>query len=290
MGTVVSLDGVLVDPEKAAISVFDRGFLYGDSVYEVLRTYRGVPFELDAHLVRLEDSARRIGMELPVPLTTIAAEIEAAQRATGTGEAYVRVIVTRGAGPISLDPNMAIDPRRIVIAMPVSPPPPHVYEKGAGVVLAGVRRNLREAIDPRAKTGNYLNSVLAVSETKKRGAIEAIMLDHRDQVTEGASSNVFAVVGGVVLTPPLDAGILEGVTRSVVMKVARASGISVLEVPLTEPALKEAHEVFITSSIREVVPIVRVDDTTIGDGKPGATTQKIRALFAAYVASKTAAG
>jgi branched-chain amino acid aminotransferase len=284
MGTVVSLDGVLVDPERAVISVFDRGFLYGDSVYEVVRTYQGVPFELEAHLARLEGSARRIAMNLPVPLGTVAQETKAAQRATGHDEAYIRIIVTRGAGPISLDPNLAANPHRIVIAMPVQPPAASVYENGATVVLTSVRRNLRDAIDPRAKTGNYLNSVMAVGEAKERGAFEAIMLDHRDFVTEGASSNVFAVIGGVVLTPPLEAGILEGVTRSVVMKVAREAGISVLEVPLTEPALKQAEEVFITSSIREIVPIVKVDDVVIGAGRPGDTTKRIRALFAEYVA------
>jgi branched-chain amino acid aminotransferase len=288
MGTVVSLDGVLVDPERAVISVFDRGFLYGDSVYEVIRTYQGAAFELDAHLARLEGSARRIGMALPVPLERIAAEVKEAQRATGREDAYVRIIVTRGAGPISLDPHLATNPQRIIIAMPVSPPPASVYEKGASVVLTSVRRNLRDAIDPRAKTGNYLNSVMAMAEAKERGAFEAIMLDHRDFVTEGASSNVFAVIGGVVLTPPLDAGILEGVTRTVVMRVARRAGISVLELPLTEPALVQAHEVFITSSIREIVPIVKVDDVTIGDGRPGATTQRIRTLFAEYVAEYVA--
>jgi branched-chain amino acid aminotransferase len=313
MGTQVSLDGALVDPDKAVISVFDRGFLYGDSVYEVMRAYRGVPFELEAHLARLEGSARRIGMALPVSLEAIAAETKAALVATGHDEAYVRIIVTRGAGPIGLDPNLAVDPHRIVIAMPVSPPPASVYQHGAHVVLTSVRRNLRDAIDPRAKTGNYLNSVMAMGEAKERGAFEAIMLDHRDFVTEGASSNVFAVVkqsaqraeraeaggpalpdrdpldGGVVLTPPLEAGILEGVTRAAVMKLARKSGILVLEVPLTEPALKQAEEVFITSSIREVVPIVKVDDVVIGSGKPGATTQKIRALFGEYVASYVSA-
>ncbi len=283
MGTVVSLDGVLVAPEEARISVFDRGFLYGDSVYEVVRAYRGVPFELAAHLARLESSAARIGMALTVALDTIAQEIGAARRATGHDEAYLRIIVTRGAGPLGLDPNLALDPQRIIIAMPVQAPPAAVYERGANVVLTSVRRNLQAAIDPRAKTGNYLNSVMAVAEAKRRGAFEAIMLDHRDFVTEGASSNVFSVVGGAVLTPPLDAGILEGVTRSVVLRVAREAGILVLEVPLTAPMLEQADEVFITSSIREIVPIVKVDDTRIGDGRPGPVTGRIRGLFAEHV-------
>lgn len=282
-GTVVSIDGELVDPAEAVVSVFDRGFLYGDSIYEVIRTYRSVPFELESHLARLEGSGQRIGMALPVPLEVIGRETQAAQRATGHADCYLRIVVSRGAGPIGLDPELAEDPRRIVIAMPVKLPAPEVYEKGAKVVLTSVRRNLRDAIDPRAKTGNYLNSVMALGEAKRKGAFEAIMLDHRDFVTEGASSNVFAVVGGVILTPPVDLGLLEGVTRSVVMKIAKRNGIPLLEVPLTEPALKAADEVFITSSIREVVPIVQVDETVIGTGTPGKTTGRIRELFAQYV-------
>jgi branched-chain amino acid aminotransferase len=283
MGTLVSIDGASVEPEAAVISVFDRGFLYGDSVYEVIRTYRGVPFELEAHLLRLLGSAERIGMRLPVSLHTIGEEASAAHRGSGNADSYLRIIVTRGAGPIGLDPGLAEHPTRIVIAKPLEAPPPEVYAQGATIALTSVRRNLREAIDPRAKTGNYLNSVLAIGEAKRRGAFEAVMLDHRDLVTEGSSSNVFVVVGGALLTPPLEAGILEGVTRTVVMKVALAAGIPVLEVPLTERALVSAHEVFITSSIREIVPIVRVDDRVIGDGRPGPTTARVRALFADYV-------
>jgi len=284
----VNINGRIVPPEAATVSIFDRGFLYGDSVYEVIRTYRGVPFELEAHLTRLEASAKLIGMRLPVPLAQIATEVHATHAASGHADSYIRIVVTRGAGEIGLDPSLAVDPLRIVIAQPLKAPDAAVYENGVTIALVSVRRNLRAAIDPAAKTGNYLNSVMAMGEAKERGAFEAIMLDHRDFVTEGASSNIFAVIGGVVLTPPLDAGILEGVTRATVMKVARKAGMSMLEVPLTEPALKQAHEVFITSSIREVVPIVKVDDTVIGDGKPGATTQRIRALFAEYVASYVA--
>lgn len=277
------MDGQLVDPSEAVVSVFDRGFLYGDSIYEVIRTYQNVPFELEAHLTRLEGSAVRIGMGLPVSRDVIGQETQAAQHATGRPDCYLRIVVSRGSGAIGLDPDLAENPRRIVIAMPVKPPSPEIYYKGATIVLTSVRRNLRDAIDPRAKTGNYLNSVMAVGEAKRKGAFEAVMLDHRDFVTEGASSNVFAVVGGVILTPPLDVGILEGVTRSVVMRIAKRASIPLLEVPLTEPALKAADEVFITSSIREVVPIVRVDDTVIGDGRPGETTKRIRTLFAEYV-------
>lgn len=289
MGTVVSLNGNLMGADEARISVFDRGFLYGDSVYEVVRTYQGVPFELDAHLARLESSARRIGMRLPAPLETFAAEVAQTHAASGNDDSYVRIVSTRGSGPLGLDPGLAENPVRMVIAMPLSPPAPEVYRDGAAVALVSVRRNLRDAIDPQAKTGNYLNSVMALAEAKQRGAYEAVMLDHRDYVTEGASSNVFAVMGDRVLTPPLDVGILEGITRSVVLKVCAKAGLRVLELPLTEAALLTADEVFITSSIREIVPIVRIDDSKIGAGAPGPVYARIRTLFDAYVADYVAA-
>lgn len=283
MGTAVSINGSLVDPPDARVSVFDRGFLYGDSVYEVVRTYKGVPFELEAHLARLESSAARIHMQLPSDLDTFRREIAAAHEASGNDDSYVRVVVTRGAGPIGLDPAMAQDPLRIVIAMELKPPGPEAYADGVKIALVSVRRNLRTAIDPAAKTGNYLNSVLALAEARERGAFEAVMLDHRDYVTEGASSNVFAVMERAVLTPPLDAGILEGVTRGVVFEVARRAGLRVLELPLTEAALEHADEVFITSSIREVVPVVKVDERVIGTGRPGPVYKRIRQLFDEYV-------
>lgn len=288
MSSRVSFNGRILLPEEAMVSVFDRGFLYGDSVYEVVRTYRGVPFELEAHLERLEASAARIGMRLPVPLEQIATEILATNAASELPDAYVRVVITRGAGEIGLDPALATDPSRLVYSLPLKTPAPEVYERGVRLALVSVRRNLRSAVDPAAKTGNYLNSVLAVSEARAKNAFEAVMLDHRDFVTEGASSNVFAVIAGSLFTPALDVGILKGVTRTVVFEVAKKLGIRVLEAPMTEAMLKEADEVFITSTIREIVPVVKIDDLSIGTGAVGAVVKKIRAGFAAYVESYTA--
>ena len=287
MATVVTIDGAPVRPEEAVVSVFDRGFLYGDSVYEVARTYDGVPFELEAHLARLESSAERINMGLPAPRDVLAREVLETHANSGNIASYLRVVVTRGSGPIGLDIALAQSQRRIVIAKDVAEvaPPPEVYTEGVEVALVSVRRNLRTAIDPRAKTGNYLNSVMALAEARERGAYEAVMLDHRDYVTEGASSNVFVVVDDTLLTPPLDAGILEGVTRAVVLKVARSIGVKVLQVPLTADMLTAGSEVFITSSVREIVPVVRVDGERLGDGRPGPVHGAIREGFDAYVRS-----
>jgi len=286
------MDGVVVGPEAASISIFDRGFLYGDSIYEVLRTYSGVPFELEAHLERLFGSGRRLGLTIPADRAQLAEETRKTHEASGNADSYLRLMVTRGAGRVGLDPALATAPRRIVIAIPVDEmrPGPAVYEDGVEVSLVGVRRNLRDAIDPQAKTGNYLNSVLALAEAKAAGAYEAIMLDHRDQITEGASSNVFLVAGGVLVTPPLEAGILMGVTRAVVLRLAKEAGIRVLELPLNAGAFAQAEEVFITSSIREIVPVVRVDGVAVGDGRPGPVVRALRAAFAGYVARVVAAG
>ncbi|MBI2372845.1 MAG: aminotransferase class IV [Deltaproteobacteria bacterium] len=281
MPTLVSLDGRSVAPEAAVISVFDRGFLYGDSVYEVIRAYRGVPFELTHHLDRLRGSAERIGMSLPVALETLADETRRAIQESGEPEAYVRVVVTRGAGAIGLDVALAEAPRRLVFVEPVSKkrPPAELYEHGAKLAIVGVVRNLREAVDPAAKTGNYLNSVLALAEAKRAGAHEALMLDHRGLVTEGASSNVFVVFGAMLLTPPLDVGILAGVTRHVVLELAKDGGLRALELPLTRKVILEADECFITSTIREIVPVVEVDGMRVGEGKPGRSTRRLIELF-----------
>lgn len=289
MGVVVSLDGVLLAGDKAKVSVFDRGFLYGDSVYEVLRTYQGVPFEEDRHLARLLASAERIGMALPAPLRTLSEELWAAHRASGNADSYLRLVCTRGAGPIGLDPALAVDPVRLVIAQPVQPPATSVYLDGASLALVSVRKNLKTAIDPQAKTGNYLNSVLAVAEAKKRGAFEAVLLDHQGTVTEGASSNVFAVLGGTILTPPVEVGILEGITRTVILELARRLNLRLVETPISAGVLLAAEEILISSSIREIVPIVKVDEITIGDGRPGPVFGRLRAEFQRYVTEYTEA-
>jgi branched-chain amino acid aminotransferase len=291
MPTIVSMDGCICAPESAVVSVFDRGFLYGDSVYEVVRAYEGVPFELETHLERLAGSAERIGMRLPVGPEVLTEEVHAALAAAELPNAYVRIVVTRGSGEIGLDTALAESQRRVIMIRDAQLhlPPPELYRDGAEIALVGVRRNLQQAIDPRAKTGNYLNSVMALREARARGAHEAVMLDHRDYVTEGASSNIFVVVAGLILTPPLDAGILEGVTRRVVLAVTRGSGSKLLELPLTADVFDQADEAFITSSMREIVPIVRVDGRPIGGGRPGPITARVRGLFDAYVRDHVAA-
>lgn len=292
MPTAVNLDGDLVAPEAARVSVFDRGFLYGDSVYEVVRTYCGRPFELPAHLARLAHSAERIGLAPKWDAGRIGREIERTLAAArggdvadpeaapwNAGERYIRTVMTRGAGEIGLDPALAVDPVALVIVQPLRGPPARAYAEGVGAAIVGVRRPSRRAVDPSAKTGAHLAHVLALKEAREAGAHEALLLDEGGFVTEGSSSNVFAVAGGCVRTPPLAAAILEGVTRGVVLRIARETGVPVMEEPLRPEDLESADEVFITSTIREIVPVARLGARPVGSGRPGPVTQRLHGEF-----------
>ncbi len=279
MTRVVMIDGAIFAPEDAKVSVFDRGFLYGDAVFEVLRTYRGVPFALDEHLARLRRSAERVLIALPVDDQTLRAEVERAVLASGNDESYVRVVVTRGSGPLSLDPDTAKDPLRVVLVESVVPPARAAYDDGVGAVLVHTRRAVDDTAAAGAKVSNYLANVLAVREAKARGAHEALIVDGRGYVVEGASSNVFVVRGGRVATPPENAGILAGITRARVILAAADLGIPLEERELSIAEVLGADEVFITSSIRELLPVVRVDDRPIGSGVPGPVARALHAQF-----------
>ena len=280
MTTKVVMNGVVVDPAEAKISVFDRGFLYGDSVYEVVRTYAGRPFALDEHLRRLERSAERIGMELPVSIETLVEEVEAALAAAANAESYLRIVVTRGAGEMGLDPSLAEDPVRLVIVRALVTHDARLYVAGAKVALVLPFRAPTEPTPAgNPKTGNYLLNVLAVAEAKRRGAHEALLVDREGHVLEGASSNVFVVKAGGIVTPPLIEGILEGITRHHVLALARDLGIETRQATLVPADLLAADEVFITSTIREVVPVTDVDGAQIAGGQPGPVTRRLMANF-----------
>jgi branched-chain amino acid aminotransferase len=277
MSTRVFLGGEVVLPEQALVSVFDRGFLYGDSVYEVLRTFDGRPFALAEHLDRLARSGA--GIRLPLPPT---GEIEAAVRQTlaaaGNPDSYVRVMVTRGSGAIGLDPALGVRPLLIVVVRELELPDAKLYRDGAEVALVSVWRNHPRALDPAIKSGNYLNNILALAEARDRGAYEALLRDADGFITEGSSSSVFSARAGTLATPPL-VGILDGITRRHVIELARSRGLPVTERPLRPADLAGADEAFICSSIRSVMPVTRVDGASVGTGRPGPLTL---ALAAAY--------
>jgi branched-chain amino acid aminotransferase len=282
MPSKVWIDGKPIDADQAKVPVFDRGFLYGDSVYEVLRTFSGKPFAVKEHLDRMDRSAALLMMQLP-PRAEIERALGETLAAAGEPDAYVRIVVTRGAGDIGLDPALADQPRLIIIARPVKLPEPAQYADGVEVAIVHRSRSAAPgqpgALDPQAKSGNYLVSVLAVAEARRRGAYEAILTDSVGRITEGGSSNLFIVGGGRVSTPPVSAGLLEGITRGKVIGAARAAGIAVDELPLWPIDLHRAEEAFLTSSVRGIVPIARVDGQVIGSGKPGPLTRRVMSLY-----------
>jgi branched-chain amino acid aminotransferase len=276
---VVDIDGALQPASEAKVSVFDRGFLYGDSVFEVMRTYGGRPFRQREHLERLARSCDRLHIELPASFDEIGRRTARAVSASGEPECWLRIVVTRGVGPIGLDLAAGRAPSLLIYALPLATLPDSAYRDGIAVGLVHTLRALDGTKAAGAKTSNYLASMLALDEVKQRGCAEAIILGSRGEVVEGATSNVFAVHAGDLVTPPVSAGILEGITRRTVMELARERGITCLEREMWPDDLLTAAEVFITSSIREVVPVVSVDGTKIGDGRPGAVSASLLAAY-----------
>lgn len=281
MTTRVSINGVVVPPEEARVSVFDRGFLYGDSVFEVLRTYGGVPFALDEHLGRLQRSAQLVAMTLPVPVGQLRRELTATLAAAGNPESYVRIVITRGSGDIGLDTALARDPLRVIIVQPLALQRRELYTEGVAVATVATQRATDATSAAGAKTSNYLANLLALREAKLRGAYEAFIVTPDGHVLEGASSNVFLVASGELVTPPVEAGILAGITRQHVLEAARALNLPAVERPVTLTDLWTADEVFLTSSLRELVPVVRIDDHEVGAGGPGETTRRLHRSFRA---------
>jgi branched-chain amino acid aminotransferase len=278
MTTKVWINGAVSDEADARISVFDRGFLYGDSVYEVLRTAGGHPVDLEPHLGRLRRSAA--GLALPAPADEVLRRaIDETLRAAANSDSYVRVIVTRGAGEIGLDLSLAVDPLTIVIVRPLVLPAAELYERGASLEIVGVERTSPRAVDPALKSGNYLNSILALAEARRAGAYEALMCDAQGRVAEGSTSNLFIVRAGRVETPASEVGLLAGITRHRIMGLARDAGLEVTERTLMPADVRTADEVFITSSIRGILPIAKVDGSAIGTRCPGAVTARLAALY-----------
>jgi len=279
---VVAVDGALRTPEHATVSVYDRGFLYGDAVFEVLRTYGGRPFAIDEHLARLRRSAERVFIVVPVDDATLGREVEAAlaaARGDASRESYVRIVVTRGSGPLSLDPDTATHPLRVIFVEPVVPPAREAYLHGVVLATVSTRRAADDTAASGAKVTNYLANLLALRDARARGAQEALVVDARGYVVEGASSNVFVVAAGRVATPPESAGILAGITRAHILRAARDLGVPVAERDVSPDDVYGADEVFITSSIRELMPVIRVDDRTIGPGVPGPIARALHRRF-----------
>lgn len=286
MTMLVNIDGELVEPALAKVSVLDRGFLYGDSVYEVCRTYAGRPFCLDEHLRRLEHSARRLGIELPES-GWLRQQINRTIEAGGNPESYCRVVVTRGSGPINLDPATAGKTLTVIIVKELESPPPRVFTEGIRICIPTIRRNPPVSLDPAIKSGNYLNSILALAEARRAGFDDALMLDIQGRLAEASTANVFVYLEGRLCTPTLETGILEGITRSLILRLAPADGIAVAECDLYPNDLERATEVMLTGTVREVAPVVQVDRRRIGSGRPGPVAGRLLELLRRHALAQT---
>ena len=283
MSAMVNINGRLLDKEQAVISVFDHGFLYGEGIYEVVRTYDGVPFLFDRHMRRLRNSGAMIRLDLPVSDVEIERRVLETIAAAGLGtdgrDAYIRILVTRGVGEITYDPAACPEPSVVIIVKPHVDAPPAAYANGVMVSLVGVLRNHPGTVNPLIKSNNLLNNALGNQEALRKGAFEAVMRNYRGEIAECSTANIFIVKDGVALTPPSDAGLLVGITREFLFEVAQEIGVPMREQVLQDTDLFGADECFLTSTTRELVPIVRVDEHVIGSGTPGRITTTLLDAF-----------
>lgn len=287
----VYLNNRLLPQTEATVSIFDHGFLYGDGVYETLRVYDGVPFMLDEHLGRLSRSASLIGLELPMDTDSIKLSVYETLSANVLRNAYIRVTVSRGKGPLGLDPELCKEPTFVVMAKEFKEYPKQFYENGVRLIIPATRRNLKEAVNPQIKSLNFLNNILAKIEAKQSDAYEALMLNVHDKLTEGTITNVFFVKADVLCTPSVGCGILEGITRGIVLDLGAKEGLLVKEGEFTTQDIYGASEVFITNTTLEVMPACRVDDRNYGVGPVARLLLKTyRQEVRAHVANVRASG
>ena len=286
MALKVWLDDKLVDEADAKVSIFDHGLLYGDGVFEGIRIYNGRIFELEAHINRLFDSAKVIRLEIPISRSKLIGAVEKTVKANGVIDGYIRLVVTRGVGTLGLNPFVCEDARLIVIADNIQLYPEELYEKGMKVISATTVRNHPLAIPPQIKSLNYLNNILAKIEALDNDVPEAVMYNHEGYVAEATGDNVFIVRNDVIYTPPVQVGALEGITRAVVIRLAREEKLEVIEKNLTRFDLYVCDEFFLTGTAAEVIGIVEIDGRIIGDGKPGPITELLRKKFFRYAHGK----
>jgi branched-chain amino acid aminotransferase len=277
--TKVYINGKLYDKADAKISVYDHGLLYGDGVFEGIRIYDGKVFRLKEHVDRLFESAKAIKLEIPLTREQMVEAIQSTVAANNKKNGYIRPLVTRGAGYLGLDIRKTTDPQVVIIVDDISLYPPELYDNGMELATVSTIRNHPNAVNPRIKSLNYLNNILAKIEAVQAGCVEALMLNHKGEVAECSGDNIFVVKQGALRTPPTDAGILDGITRRCVFEIAAKAGIPVHEMALTRHDVYNADECFLTGTAAEVIPVVKCDGRVIGSGKPGAVTKRIREGF-----------
>jgi branched-chain amino acid aminotransferase len=272
----VYVNGTIARAEDASIPVYDHGFLYGEGVYETLRTYNRVPFLFDRHMRRLRASAGYLQLDVPFSDESLATWIGDTMAAAGDlHEAYIRVLLTRGVGELTYDLRATPVPSLVIIVKPLEEPPARVFSDGIRIALVPILRNHPESVNPIIKSNNLLNNALAMQEANRRGAEEGLMCNYRGELSECSQANFFIVRGGVALTPGTDAGLLEGLTRSFLFEVGQDVGVQVRNETMFPQDLETADEAFITSTTRELSPVTRIDDRVMSNGKPGPVTLKL---------------
>lgn len=283
MTTKININGNIQD--DGFISVFDHGFLFGDSVYEVICARHPKTYFAERHLSRLRSSAKGIALAIPHDDEWFLSEIARTVRAAGNENSYIRIVVTRGIGDIDIDPSSCGRANVILYVTKIREYPREYYDNGINIALVSVKRNPREALNPGIKTGNYLNNVLAKMEASRLGAKDALMLNPFGYLTECTTSNFFFVRDGQVFTPALDCGILAGITRDIVIQLARENGISVEEGQWPAEELDRAEEMFLTGTLKELMPVTQMNGKKIGDGKPGLITRRLMRLYQSLLES-----
>ncbi len=271
----IYIDGKFYKQSEAKISVFDHGFLYGDGIFEGIRSYEGKVFRLEGHLNRLYKSAERIALKIPLRKEELKGAVLLTLRKNELKDAYIRLIVSRGKGDLGLDPRKCQRPTVVIIADKISLYPESFYKQGLKIVVLATRRNHPKALDPRIKSLNYLNNILGKIEAMGRNAIEGIMLDYQGLVTECTGDNIFIIRQGKLLTPPVHLGLLEGITRAIILDMARQFKIASAEKEVKIEELYSADECFLTGTAAEIIPVVKIDEHIIGSGKPGKTTLRL---------------
>ncbi len=281
MNRIIYMNGQLVPEKEAVVSVFDHAFLYGDGVFEGIRAYKGRIFKLEEHIQRLFESAHSILLSIPYEHHQMVKAVVETVNANNLRDAYIRVVVSRGVGDLGLDPQKCKNSQVVIIADKISLFPEELYNQGLNVVTVATRRNNADALDPKIKSLNYLNNILVKLEANRAGVLEAIMMTPQGYICEGSGDNIFIYRKGKLITPPAYLGILEGITRDVIIQLAKSEGIEIKEEPFTRHDLYVADECFLTGTAAEVIPVTEVDRRIIGSGKPGPYTRRLMELFRA---------
>jgi branched-chain amino acid aminotransferase len=286
----VYVNGTIAPAERAVVPVYDHGFLYGEGVYETLRTYNKVPFLFERHTQRLRQSAERLGLNVPFDDDSLAAWIGDTVAAAGDlKEAYIRVLLTRGVGELTYDVTATPAPSLVIIVKPLDQVPARVEEEGIKLSLVPILRNHPGSVNPIIKSNNLLNNAMAMQQAIQHNAEEALMCNYRGELSECSQSNFFLVRNGAVLTPPSEAGLLEGITRAFIFEMGREAGLDVRDATLYPADLDTADEAFITSTTRELSPVVRIDDRVMGTGRPGPITLQLLKAYRKHAWESTKA-